>query len=199
MTVQVKEVAGSVMYVERYSLVVPVAVPTEEAAITTVSLDAVESGDLSQAAAAQEQQKLQVFSGKRAVSRYGVEVEGSGASAEGRIKVRGRFHSHRTLYDVYGLPASDRIQVWIFNYSHDSSRSELREAINDSVVGNVDIDLKFRLTGNDFGITSVFVTFEAIRTQIAGVTKDFVTNNSENAKAVSPDGSPYPGGFEPIP
>lgn len=193
------EQIDSGLYVERYMLVAPQRVLTPDVAVGTGDVAALERGALSRTELDRDIEKLQVFSGKRAVARVGVEVEGSGAFAEGHIKVRGFFHLHTTLYDVYQMPSSDRINVWIFNYSRDSSRSELREAVNNSTAGAIDIDLKFRLQGNDFGITAVYITQEAIRTQIAGSTKDFVTSNPENAGAVSPDGSPYPGGFEPLP
>lgn len=59
-------------------------------------------------------------------------------------------------------------------------------------------DLEFTLTGNDRGITSVFIYYETIRMKLNGETKDFAVTNPASSGAVAPDGSPYPGGFTPI-
>lgn len=147
---------------------------------------------------------LQVYRVKSIVRRIGIVVgSGSGALVKGQ-SVKGQIagsytgYDYKALYKVYNLPPSTSAKYWFITYSRSSSTSELKKVNEESHTTSLSYDLEFELQGNDHGITSVFIYYETIRLKINGQTKDYVVTNPQSSGAVSPDGSPYPGGFTPI-
>src|SRR5512135_2156005 len=141
---------------------------------------------------------LQVYRGKSIAKRFGVAVVGSGAKAKGRISGSYVGYDYKAVYQVYNLPSTYSAKYWFITYSRSSSTSELKKVNEESHTTSLSYDLEFELQGNDHGITSVFIYYETIRLKINGQTKDYVVTNPQSSGAVSPDGSPYPGGFTPI-
>jgi hypothetical protein len=141
---------------------------------------------------------LQVYRGKSIAKRFGVGVIGSGASAKGKISGTYKGYDYQAAYQVYNLPSSTSAKYWFITYSKSTDNSELRKTFENENTTNLNYELEFTLTGNDRGITSVFIYYEVIRIKFNGETKDFVATNPQSSGAVSPDGSPYPGGFTPI-
>jgi hypothetical protein len=74
------------MYVERAHLIVPIGKELEIHAL---------------AASPQEHDKLEVYSGTKALEQYGITVEGSGASASGSLKGTITTYDYKAAYDVY--------------------------------------------------------------------------------------------------
>lgn len=58
--------------------------------------------------------------------------------------------------------------------------------------------MKFKIQGNDYGISGVYITYQVIRLTMDGETKDYVVNNNDSSGANLSTGEKYPGGFEPI-
>jgi hypothetical protein len=141
---------------------------------------------------------LQVYRGKSIAKRFGVGVIGSGASAKGKISGTYTGYDYKAAYQVYNLPSSTSAKYWFITYSRSSDNSMLEKTFENSNTTNLNYDLEFTLQGNDHGITSVFIYYETIRIKFNGQTKDFTVTNPDSSGAVSPDGSPYPGGFQPI-
>ena len=173
------------MYIQRFNLVVPVDV---EPTTHLLAADATKG----------EHGKLQVYSGSQAVKNYGVSVVGSGATASGTIKGSITTFDYKALYSIYKLEDSVDAHYWFVHYSKDTSHDELKKTFESSQKVTTKYDLNFTLQGNDYGITSVFITYQVIRMVIDGETKDYVVTNSNRAGAASPDGSSYPGKFTPV-
>ncbi|WP_157571436.1 hypothetical protein [Kocuria rosea] len=141
---------------------------------------------------------LQVYRGKSVAKRYGIGVQGSGAKAKGRISGTFTGYDYTRAYQVYNLPSNTSAKYWFITYSRSSNNSALKEVAGTANTTRLNYNLEFELTGNDRGITSVFIYFETIRLKFNGQTKDFVVTNPESSGAAAPDGTPYPGGFTPI-
>lgn len=150
------------------------------------------------ATAADEHGKIEAYSGQRAVKDYGISVKGSGAWAKGHINGSIHAYDYEAIYKVYDVDSSEKVNYWFVKYSKDTSQGQLKKVFESSQTTQLKYDLEFQIQGNDFGISSVYITYQVIRLTLAGVTKDFVTTNPANAGAVNPDGSTYPGGFKPI-
>lgn len=169
------------MYVQHFALVVP------------------QRANLETALVGGEHDKIEVYSGQRAVKNYGITVQGSGAWAKGRIAGSIQAYDYEALYQVYNVPSSRSVDYWFVKYRQDVSQGELKKTFESSQTTTLNYSLEFEIQGNDFGVSSVLITYQVIRLQLDGVTKDFVTTNSDNSGAVNPDGSTYPGGFKPVP
>lgn len=103
--------------------------------------------------------RLQVYRGRSIAKRFGVAVQGSGATARGRINGSYTGHDYRAVYQVYHLPTSTSARYWFITYSRSSSTSELRLVNEQQNTTSVSYDLTFELQGND---TSVYIFYEAI-------------------------------------
>jgi hypothetical protein len=143
--------------------------------------------------------RVQIFRGRQAVKNWGISVVGSGARVRGSINGTIKTNDFKAAYQVYNLPTTSSAGVWFLKYSKASSVPELKQTFEKSIVIDASFNLTFELQGNDFGITAVFITYQVIRMQLNGVTKDFVVTNPESAGAASPDGTKYPGDFIPVP
>jgi mRNA-degrading endonuclease HigB of HigAB toxin-antitoxin module len=142
--------------------------------------------------------KIEVYSGNQAVENYGVSVQGSGAWAKGKIKGKITTYDYKALYQIYNLKDTESANYWFVSYSKSTSHDELKKTFESSKTVTTDYELEFEISGNDYGISSVFITYQVIRLQLAGQTKDFVVTNPPSSGASLPDGSKYPGGFKPI-
>lgn len=168
------------MYVERFQLIVPA------------------HKELSQHAVDLSSSTVQAFSGTKAMQNYGINVRGSGASANGEMGPGTiTTYDYQAIYNVYNLASSESANYWFVSYHKDTSHSQLEKTFQQEFTTTVPFDVKFTITGNNVGVTSVFLTFNVIRLVVAGVTKDFVCTNPENAGANNQDGSPYQGTFTP--
>ena len=145
--------------------------------------------------AAGEHDKIQAFQGTQAVKNYGVSAIGAGAFASGKIKGSLTTYDYKALYSVYTLKDSESANYWFVHYSKDTSHDELRKTFEHSETLTTDYDVDFTIQGNDYGITSVFITFEVIRLVIDGVSRDYVVTNPASAGANNADGTPYQGQF----
>ena len=171
------------MYVERFRLVLPAGLSIERAAL---------------AEAMEEHDKIQVYTGDKAVSSYGITVQGPGAWASGHIEGSMTGYDYKAIYEVYTLEDSISAGAWVFKYQIETSHDELKKVFEEVRTVNLDYDLKFQIQGNNYGISSVFVTYEVIRMVYKGETRDFVVTNNESAGAKTPAGDDYPGGFEAV-
>lgn len=145
-----------------------------------------------------EHDKVQCFSGTQVTKNAGITVQGSGASASGHITGSLDTYDYKALYSVYNLKDSESAHYWFVSYSKDSSHDQLQKTFESSQTLKSTYDLNFTLQGNDWGITSVFITYEVIRLVVNGVTKDYVVTNNASSGAVDPSGAPYTG-FKPVP
>lgn len=170
------------MYTEKYQLIVPTRLAVTEALATT-------SGD---------HDKVEVYSGNRAVKNYGVSVVGSGSWAKGTIDGSLDTYDYKALYQIYTLKDSESANYWFVSYSKQTSHDEVKKVAEQSETLRTNYKLEFEIQGNDYGINAVFITFEVIRVVYSGITKDFVVSNPASSQAITPDGNPYPGGFKPI-
>ncbi|WP_437561146.1 hypothetical protein [Sorangium sp. So ce542] len=150
------------------------------------------------ASADDTQDKVEAYTGVRRAQNYGITVGGSGAWARGHISGVIKCYDYRALYNVYQLNQNKAMKFWIFRYRKDVTQSELKKTFETSQEGNINYDLDFIIQGNNYSIGSVFVTYETIRLRYRGQTKDFVVINKQSAGATTPDGSPYPGGFQAV-
>lgn len=171
------------MYVTRFQLIVPQHLNLPGHAI----------GD-----STGEHDKAQAFRGTQAVKNYGITVEGSGVTAKSSIDGALTTYDYRALYDVYQLDHKESVDVWFLHYAKDTSQQELVKTAESSNTFNSTYHVDFTIQGNDYGIESVFITFQVIRLVIAGVTKDFVVSNASSASANNADGTPYQGKFTPV-
>ncbi|MEL6721423.1 MAG: hypothetical protein AAFP82_22180 [Bacteroidota bacterium] len=146
----------------------------------------------------QEHDKVQVFSGNKAVANFGVTVQGSGSWAKGTIKATITSYDYKALYSVYTLKDSESAKYWFVSYRKDTSHDELKKTFESSKTVTTHQTLEFEIQGNDYGINSVFITYEVIRVTYKGVSKDYVVTNSASAGAMTPSGDQYPGGFKPV-
>ena len=145
-----------------------------------------------------EHDKIECYSGNKAVNNFGLTVHGSGTWVEGTIKGTLASYDYKAMYNVYGLKDSDSTDVWFMHFRKESSHDQLIKTFEDSKKIDLDYNLKFSIQGNEYDINSVFICYEVIRLVVNGETRDFVVTNPESASAKSPDGSDYPGGFKPI-
>ncbi len=171
------------MYIEKFSLVVPAGLGIETAAI---------------AEQMQEHDKVQAFTGNKVVSNYGITVQGSGAWAKGHIGGNMSGYDYKALYKVYKVDEHKSSGWWVFKYKKDSSHSELRKAAENLIKMNLTYDLDFEIQGNDYDISSVFITFEVIRLVYEGKSKDIVVTNNNSSGAMTPSGDKYLGEFKPV-
>lgn len=171
------------MYIEKFSLVVPAGLGIETAAI---------------AEQMQEHDKVQAFTGNKVVSNYGITVQGSGAWAKGHIGGNMSGYDYKALYKVYKVDEHKSSGWWVFKYKKDSSHSELKKTFESLRKVDLIYDLNFEIQGNDYDISSVFITYEVIRVVYNGVSKDIVVTNNDSSGATTPDGDKYPGKFKPV-
>lgn len=170
------------MYVEVYPLVVPTGM----------------TPDLALAALSGEHEKIEVYSGNQAVKNYGITVQGSGAWAKGKASGTITTYDYKALYEIYDLKDNESANYWFVNYSKATSHEDLKKVFEESATVKTDYALEFEIQGNDYGISSVYITYQVIRLEMEGQTKDFVVSNPASAGAVNPDGTKYPGGFKPV-
>ncbi|MBL7703457.1 MAG: hypothetical protein JNM14_14495 [Ferruginibacter sp.] len=171
------------MYAQIFNLVLPAGMKLEDAVAPQLM---------------SEHDKIQCFSGTQVTKNAGITVQGSGASAQGHITGSLTTYDYKALYQVYNLKESESANYWFINYSKDTSHDELKKVAESSETATANYDLTFTLQGNDYGITSVFITYQVIRLVINGVTRDYVVTNNASSGAVDPSGAPYTG-FKPIP
>ncbi len=172
------------VYIEKYRLVLPAGMDIETAAIS---------------AKMQEHDKVEVYTGNKAVSNYGITVQGSGAWASGHIDGTMNGYDYKALYKVYNTESHKSAGWWVFKYQEDKSQAELKKTFEQLRKVDLKYDLDFTIQGNDYGISAVFITYEVIRVVYNGITKDCVVTNNDSSGAVTPDGDKYPGGFKPVP
>lgn len=168
------------MYVSRFTLVVP------QNKHLSAHILAADAGD---------HEKIQAYQGTQAVKNYGITVEGSGVTANGNINGSLTTYDYKAIYQVYSLNSSESADYWFVHYSKDTSQDQLQKTFEDSKTLTTNYNVDFTIQGNDYGVESVFITFEVIRLVIAGVTKDFVVTNPAAAGANNADGSQYQGKF----
>ncbi len=168
------------MYVQRYTLVVP-----QNVNLSTHLL----SPD------AGEHDKIQAFQGTQAVKNYGITVEGSGVTASGNINGSLTTYDYKALYSVYTLDSSVSANYWFVSYSKHTSDDQLQKTFESSETLTTNYNVDFTIQGNDYGVESVFITFQVIRLVINGVSKDYVVTNPAAAGANNADGSAYQGNF----
>jgi hypothetical protein len=171
------------MYIQKFQLIVPLN--------TNLLVHAL-------AASEGEHEKLQVFHGTQAVKNYGITVQGSGVIAKGNINGSLMTYDFKALYDVYNLKQTESAKYWFIPYSKDTSHDELKETFESSKRLTTNYNVDFTIQGNDYGISSVFITFEVIRLVLNGETKDYVVTNPASTGANNADGSTYQGEFKPI-
>ncbi|MEM7218011.1 MAG: hypothetical protein AAF515_06570 [Pseudomonadota bacterium] len=171
------------MYVSRQSLVVPHHHVLEGHVLAATTGD---------------HQKIQAYSGTKAIKNYGITVQGSGVTGQGEVSGSLVTYDYKALYDVYNLKQSDHRKYWFVSYSKDTSHDELKKTFEKSKTLTTNYDFKFTIQGNDYGVNSVFITLEVIRLEMDGVTKDFVVNNSSSLGANNADGSAYQGEFKAV-
>jgi hypothetical protein len=171
------------MFVSKFTLILPRETTLERHAL---------------AAAPGEHGKLQVFRGTQAVKNYGITVQGSGVTAKGSIEGSLTTYDYKALYQTYKLTDNESANYWFVSYSKSSSHDELKNVAEQSQTLTTSYHVDFTIQGNDYGVSSVFITFEVIRLVIDGVTKDYVVSNPASAGANLPDGSQYPGNFAPV-
>jgi hypothetical protein len=150
------------------------------------------------AATAGEHDKIQVFQGTQAVKNYGITVQGSGAKAKGSIDGTLTTYDYKALYNVYTLKDSESANYWFVTYSKQTSHDTLVKTFESSQTLTTKYHVDFEIQGNDYGISSVFLTFEVIRLVLNGVSKDYVVSNPASSGANLSDGSPYPSIYKPI-
>ena len=170
------------MYIQRFQLVVPRNTNARMHALAA-NLDA------------GEHDKIQVFQGTQAVKDYGVTVQGSGVTASGNINGSLTTYDYKALYQVYTLKDTQSTDYWFVSYNNDTSHDELQKTFEHSELLTTNYNVDFTIQGNDFGIESVFITFQVIRMVLNGVTRDYVVTNPASAGANNADGTKYQGGF----
>ncbi len=173
------------IYIERYMLAVP-------------DMTIIPTGKLEMLAGPAAKDTLEVYSGTKSIGQFGISVRGSGSWVTGSLKGKLTSMDYKALYEVYNLPTSESANYWFVTYSKNSSTSELKKVFEDAKAIDQDFDLKFEIQGNDFGISSVFITYDVIRLTIDGVSKDFIVNNANSAGANNQDGTKYNGGFKAV-
>lgn len=171
------------MYVSRFQLVVPQGLQVAEHALAANP-------------AVGEHGKIQAFSGTQAVKKYGISVEGSGATATGNINGSLTTYDYKALYSVYSLKDTENAKYWFIKYSKETSKDQLKKTFESSKTLKTNYNVDFTIQGNDYGITSVFITFEVIRLTLDGVSKDYVVTSPAAAGANNADGSSYQGKFK---
>lgn len=144
-----------------------------------------------------EHEKVNAYSGTQAMEQYGISVQGSGSWVQGTMKGNIETYSYKAIYEVYNVPSSESTQHWFYKYKKDTSKGELKLINQDTKKINQHYDLKFTIQGNDWGQSSIFITYQVIRLVMDGVTKDYVVTNNNSAGANNADGSSYGGGFKP--
>lgn len=147
------------------------------------------------APSAGEHQKVQAYEGTQSVKNYGFTVEGSGVTASGFLQGSLTTYDYRALYDIYKVDHKQSVDVWFVHYAKDDTQDQLVKTFESSSTFTSNYDMTFTIQGNDYGIESVFITFQVIRLVINGETKDFVVSNAASAGANNADGTPYQGTF----
>jgi hypothetical protein len=168
------------MFVQRFQLVVPLKAKLVNQAL------AADAGD---------HNKIQVYGGTQAVKNYGITVQGSGVTATGSITGSLTTFDYKALYTVYTLKDSESANYWFVSYSKDTSHDVLQKTFESSKTLTTNYSVDFTIQGNDYGIESVFITFQVIRIVMNGITQDYVVTNPASAGANNADGSPYQGSF----
>lgn len=142
--------------------------------------------------------KIEVYKGTRAFSGIAIEAEGSGAWAEGHVKGSIKTYDYTALYQLYNMKNTESADYWFVHYSKETSHDQLVKTFEHSEEKVFDYDLKYRIQGNDYGITSVRLGFTTIRIDYEGMTKMFSVPNGASTKAKLDGGEDYPGGFEAV-
>lgn len=191
------------MFVERYTLIMPTIEFVEDPGFLAALGEKQRAFDIATDEIASEllrdtSEESQVYRGKKAVGKFGISVQGSGARAKGKIKGTINTYSYEALYEVYRLEDNTSAKYWFIEYKKNKAKDELKKVFENSSTGKLEYDLEFTLQGNDFGLTAIFITYEVIRLELNGQTKDFVVRNPQSAGASTPTGEPYPGEFQPI-
>jgi len=122
-------------------------------------------------------------------------VQGSGVTATGSISGALTTYDYKALYQVYTLKSSESANYWFVSYSKDTSQDELKKVFESSQTFTSNYAVGFTIQGNDYGIESVFITFQVIRIVMNGITRDCVVTNPASAGANNTDGTPYQGTF----
>jgi hypothetical protein len=188
--------------VQKFTLVLPQTLNSDNASILSALGDNEQARELAQIALIEaigdEHDKIEVYSGVKSVKNYGITVQGSGSFARGQISGSLTTYDYKALYKVYGLTDSESANYWFISYKKERKHDELKQVFAHSETLTTNYNVDFQIQGNDYGINSVFITFQVIRLQLNGQTKDYVVSNSNSAGAVTPSGSPYPGEFKPV-
>jgi hypothetical protein len=116
---------------------------------------------------------------------------GPGAEIEGKMKGKITSYDYKALYKIYNLKDDQSVDVWIFNYKNDKTRSELKKVNESSDKLETDVDLKFKVKGNDKGISKVWIGFAVLRVTTDTTTKDYSVTNKNSAGATDEKGNKY--------
>lgn len=143
-----------------------------------------------------EHEKIEAYSGTQAIEQYGISVAGSGSWVSGSMEGSIKTYDYKAIYEVYEVPTSESTQHWFYKYKKDTSKGELKLVNKETKDIEQKYDLKFQIQGNDWGQSSVFITYQVIRLVMDGKTKDYVVTNNNSAGANNADGSSYGGGFK---
>jgi hypothetical protein len=139
---------------------------------------------------------LAVYKGFQSVSKINISVIGSGAWVSGTLSASVKTCEYQALYNVYKLSKSESAGIWFLKHRTEKKYDELKLAFEDSKTSTINVDMNFKLQGNDKGITGVNVGFTVIRIDFKGQTKYFTVLNGASGEARTPEGDQYPGGFE---
>ncbi|WP_433256589.1 hypothetical protein ACQPYK_17925 [Streptosporangium sp. CA-135522] len=142
--------------------------------------------------------KIEVYKGFRKVTGATIDVIGSGAWVEGTLTGDLTTYAHEEIYKIYNLKENESADYWFIKYQKEKDHDELKKAFEETTTQSYHFDFKYRLQGNDYGITAVDLGFVTIRIDYEGMTKLFTVPNSASSRAKTNDGEDYPGGFEPI-
>lgn len=145
-----------------------------------------------------EHGKVEVYSGDRVVQNVGITVHGSGVWGIVHVSSHAKSYDYKALYQLYNVPEDISADYWFIEYRKHEDHGELKKVYESSQEIPIDIVGDFMIQGNDYDIESVFVTIETIRLTVDGISEDFIVNNPASAKAITPSGDPYPGGFKPV-
>ena len=170
------------MYIQQFKFVVP------------YSTEVTKPGDMG--AMEDNKEEIQTYSGNKVINNFGITASGSGTWVNGELTGSITSYDYKALYEVYNLDTSLETDYWFVKYRNDTSRDELKKTFEDSKTVTTNTKLTFIIEGNNYGINTVFITYNVIRIEYEGETKDYVATNPPNAGAVLPDGTDYPGGFK---
>jgi hypothetical protein len=140
-----------------------------------------------------EAEVIEAYGGTEKMQKYGIEVYGSGSSASGTLSGTITGYTMEALYEAYDLKETDNYRVLFARIKGDRTRTVLKEVFKNTTRTKADYNLKFNLSGNDYGITAVYITTKSVTLTYNGETKKFISNRPQDGGAVTEDGEIYDG------